>query len=660
MTALHEHPYPMDPMERAAAEDAEGVIVIIGGPGTGKTHTLVARVAALLEAGARPGHIACLTVRSESAADLRLRLERHHRTRNHLDDILVGTIHECANYLLRHAGACILGMSADYSIWDHQQAVEAIHFVWPEHHDTKLTTREIRAALEWHWRNRSRWHLERPIPARERHWQDVAEVYAAEKRRQNALDAEDLVVMAIQVMDQDQAVSDRWRSTRSRHLLVDQAEEFTARQLRLLELMVGPTRSLTVATDPNQRIHEDNDNSLLEFLRLRYSGLCTHVLRLNQQGSQEMWTMAVTLNSQGNMTGLWADGQVCDGVEKGRSRLVEVQGALPDMDTHCLNELQALAARGIDWEDMAILYRRDGAVRRMRTQLAHRTIPYRVLGEAREGKPGDTRCVVAMLTCLLNPRDLGAVRIAATPGYPNKARLLKPRASLLLRRMAWEQGVDLIEAAERHVNTFEEEDREHLAYLVQVWRDLDHVLQDPSCDLRDLLLRAQALVQQTKALGLPRVEEPEMDRLWRLCEATPRLRLETLRMHLSRFLDLWSPALHPEGPGEDLGVTFSTIHAAKGKQWRIVFVLDVSDQTMPGRVGPHSSRLPWEHRLFYTAVTRATEALYLYYLADTGRGSRITPSRFLEPVSHLLAPENVGHRVPWTDTVRVEEERRRT
>lgn len=661
MTAVHEHDFPLDPMERAAAGDAEGVVVILGGTGTGKTHTIVGRTAALLEAGARPGHIACLTARSGSAADLRLRLERHPRTRDHLDDMFTGTIHECANDLLRDAGAGVLGISPGYTIWDHRQAVEMVHFVWPEYHDSRVTMREVREALDWHWRNQDRSSLDRPLPPRERLWYDVADVYRVEKELQNGLDLEDLIVMAVQAMERDRGVRERWSSTRTRHLLVDQAEELTPRQLRLLELMVGPTRSLTVATDPNQCIHQDAHTDLLQFMRLPWPEMRRHVLRMNQRSSRELWEMAVMLNDQPGHAGLWPDRQVCDGVEKGRPRLVEVRGALQDMYTRCLDDLQAQAALGTPWEDMAVLYRRNGAVRRMRAQLAHRDIPYTVLGGERAEKRGDATCVAAMLTCLANPRDLRAARIVAAPGYPNRDRILSPGASRLLRRMAWEQGVGLVEAAERNAAAFEEEDREHLAYLVQVRRDLEHLLRDPSCGLRDLLLRARAWVQRARPPGLPQVEDPDMDRLLRLCDATRRLGEESPRSHLRRFLDLRSPALHPDsaGPNQGRGVTFSTIHAAKGRRWRMVFVLDVSDESMPGGAGPHSSRIEWENRIFYTGVTRATEALYLYCVADTGRGNRSGPSRFLGPVLHLLERETAGRRAPLTGANLVEEARRR-
>ena len=109
-----------------------------------------------------------------------------------------------------------------------------------------------------------------------------------------------------------------------------------------------------------------------------------------------------------------------------------------------------------------------------------------------------------------------------------------------------------------------------------------------------------------------------------------------------------SSALHAgRAPGSSggAGLTLSTIDAAKGLRWPIVCILDVSDQTTPGRSGPCSDTRP-EQRLFYIGVTRATVRLYLYSLTDTGRGSGSRPSRFLDPVlgqlDHGAGPETGG------------------
>ena len=124
-----------------------------------------------------------------------------------------------------------------------------------------------------------------------------------------------------------------------------------------------------------------------------------------------------------------------------------------------------------------------------------------------------------------------------------------------------------------------------------------------------------------------------------------RLPRETPRQHLRRFLDLLSPALHEgRSPGGG-GLTLGTIHAAKGERWRIVFILDASDRTTTGRAGPHSDTRQAQ-RLFYTAITRATEQLYLYSPADIGGGNEGRPSRFLDPVRDQLEHERIAARGP--------------
>ena len=335
-----------------------------------------------------------------------------------------------------------------------------------------------------------------------------------------------------------------------------------------------------------------------------------------------------------------------DGVSGGAPVLVEVEGTLRELYTHCLEEVQRLAEEGMPWEDMAILFRKGDAARRLATQLVHRDVPYRVLGGPRRDTPGDTRLVAALLTSVLNGRDLHSFRIAAAPGHPNRERRLPMGPSLRLRKSRLESKVDLVEAARRHLEDLDEgdADRHGLSWLVGVWEELDGKLRDPRCDVRDLFLLARHRVRQEQPPGLSPVEDPGFGALMRLCEATPRARVETPRTHLQRVLDRWSlggradlhdPALHR-------GLTLAPIHAAKGHRWRVVFLLDVNDDAMPGKVGDYSQRVERERRIFYTGVTRATRRLYLYCVADTGRGAPVRPTRFLDPIMHLVERRRVG------------------
>ena len=174
-------------------------------------------------------------------------------------------------------------------------------------------------------------------------------------------------------------------------------------------------------------------------------------------------------------------------------------------------------------------------------------------------------------------------------------------------------------------------------------------MRDPRCSPLDLILLALARVRGMRPPGLSLVEDPEADEVRRLAVTTPRLRGETPRMHLVRFLDRWTTGFDAHSPGllRERGLTLAPIHAAKGLRWPVVFVVDVSDRTIPGKLGDHSDRLGRELRVFYTAVTRSSRSLYLYCPADTGRGAAVRPSRFLGPVMHLMERRHVGIREVW-------------
>ena len=555
---------PLDPLQRIAVEAAEGVSLVTGGAGTGKSQALVGRVAHLLDSGVQPGHIACLAVGEEAAASLRRRLASHPRIEGHIDDMdgtFVGTMYEYANLFLRRAGAAVLGLSPGYTLWDRRTAVEAVRMAWPDHHKPDLKQRDIEAALDWHWLNRSLPAIYLRRPAREEQWLEVEDLYIQEKLRQGALDQLDLLVLAVAAMTRDGDLRAEWSATRTRHVVVDCLEDLTMLHHHLLELMVKRTRSLTVAADPNQAMDLDDPEDVMTYFRLNHRNLQPHHLRLIQAASRELAEVAAVLQRAGHGRGLWDQGQVSDGVSGGAPVLVEVEGTLREMSTHCLEEVQRLAEEGMPWEDMAILYRKGDAARRLATQLVHRDVPYWVLGGPRRDTPGDARLVAALLASVLNPKDLHSFRIAAAPGHPNRERRLPMGPSLRLRQFARESGVHLVEAAKGYLVDLDQGDADHdgLSWLVKVWKELDDKLRDPRCSVRDLFLLARHRVRQEPPPGLSPVEDPDLGELMRLCEATPRARSESPRMHLQRVLDRYSLGFRADlhgparRPGTDTG-----------------------------------------------------------------------------------------------------------
>ena len=201
MSTLKVPALTMDPLQRAAAEAPEGPMAVLGGPGTGKTHTIIARVSLLLQGGASPHTIACLTFSSRGAEELRRKLESIPSTAEGAPHIFVGTIHHYANFFLRRAGAAVLGISPHFTIWDQRQAVEVIAELLERNgaEGERTPPAEIAEILDWNGRNQTS-TPEEAEPPRPAAWLDIIREYTREKRRQNTLDLDDLIPLAARAM----------------------------------------------------------------------------------------------------------------------------------------------------------------------------------------------------------------------------------------------------------------------------------------------------------------------------------------------------------------------------------------------------------------------------------------------------------------------------
>ena len=639
----HDNKFPLDPFQGPVAWNVHGCSILRGGPGTGKTHVAVARVAALLESGVSPDQITCLTGSPQAADDLHDRLSRHERVGAELPAIFVGTVDQFTNFLLRQCGKPESRFSPHYSLWDRSQAEDEAVLALRAASGLQVPRPQVRRALHWHWSNKRRPLDDPDLPAEDASWFDIVRAYAREKGLQNALDLEDLAVVLMAIIREQ---TPDWRNDRCRHLLVDQAEDITPRQAEMLQLLANPAGSLLVATDPNQLVGDPQFEWVGRSWQWRFGQAARHALTVSQSGTQPLSELANCLKSDTDLSGLTADGQRRHPAPGPMPCLVEVAGSWHAVVRRCLDDVQRLQDEGIPLEDVAVLYRNPNALRRMKTMLLHLDMPYRVLDERRLQRPTDARWIVAMLTAALNPRDLAAVRIAAAPGHPNQRRRLQDGVAEVLLKTAREQDIDLIHAAvhvAEHARDLEAADRDALTQLVRYWRMVEEWLDDDRLSLDELVTGVTAMCRLSQAGDENDDVEPETRWLWRRCDL-PTLPGEGLREHLQRFLDLVSPALGPAGGyHSEPGLTFSTMRAAKGRQWPVAMILDVSDQTIPGKVG--GDRLKQEQRLLFTAVTRATERLYLYCQVDTGQGNAPVPTWFLDPVKHLLAHDLVDGQV---------------
>ncbi len=660
MTAVTTPELSLDPLQREATTAPEGPAVIIGGPGTGKTRTLIGRIAALIKGGAQPETICYLTFSSRGADDVRQQLASLPSTQEVARDLFVGTLHHYASTFIRQAGANILEISPHFTIWDQDQAAEVVTNLLKTQienmeegearEEMDMAQSQIREFLHWHSLNRAR-RANEAIPADKSLWYELAELYTQEKRRQNTLDLDDLIPTAIRAMEKNEQTRVVWGRMRSRHIMVDEFQDITPVQYRLLQLMTGPTGSVTVATDPNQSIYafRGADAELMEQFRLDHHEARMHVLRLNHRSTRTLTDMATALTDHESMRGLHHAYQQGLRPEGRPPTLLKFKGENGEMDSYVLDMAQGMFDEGHPWENMAIIYRRHATANRLTTQLIARQIPYTLLGDTQRQKDSDARRITSLMTCLLNPMDTTAFQVAAGTDPRNKARKLTGEIGRQINETAKENGINLIEAAEGHIPNFREGSTIHrnLSYIVAAWQDLNGMIDRPQTTLRDICLRAQAILNETRSRsGMQNpAPEPQTARLLSLSETTNRIPGETTRQYLSRFVELMSIAPYPDHRNMEnddpfahhRGITMASIHASKGLQWKTVWVMDASDHILPGPVREsEESRLHEEQRTFYVAATRATDNVFFCNAEGGNKGFDAEPSRFLEAMGDML------------------------
>ena len=616
-------------------------VLLVGGSHTGKTATLVSRVGILLKGGLRPERFTALTVRDESSEALRSRLAAHPEIGGRVNEMFVGTVDGLAACLMRSGEYNIPGLDPNFSVWDEETALDVMQMVLLEHpdlHSLMLTRADIRRVLRWYWRNRSKWPGDPQNDALHHYWPKVAALYRAEKSRQNAVDAYDLPAMMVQAIGNGPYGLKPALEHLFRFVVLDEAHELTPMQLHFLYSICDPNAFVVAALDPSQAIDWSADQKAETSLPLMFD-MPTVVLSTTRGRTQRLHEMSEALGRGLGITGPEVVSHGTGEPEGPWPRLVAVAGMFTDMDNACLQDLTRLHGMGIPWEDMCVIDRGGRALGRMRTQLVHRGIPHRELRMALGTVPSDARCLAALMTCVINSSDLAAIRIGGAPDHRNARRLLPDPTSRKLLELARAGGIDLIAAGEQLDAGADPNDQHRplVTYLLGCTRVVTKWIADPTTELTDLFAKIQGLIYACQPAGLVPADEPEMALLEALWTETPHLPGQPRLAHLRRFLDRCSPALHAAWRYERQGgVTFTTIDAARGRSWRCVFLLDSSDESLPGGLSPTSPRLEREAHRFHSALHRADERLFLYYTADTGRGSRTTPSRFLEPMRHLL------------------------
>jgi DNA helicase-2/ATP-dependent DNA helicase PcrA len=607
----------LNPPQREAVEHGDGPLLILAGAGSGKTRVLTHRVAHLVRSGrAQHSEILAITFTNKAAQEMRERVELllGRRTRA----MWVMTFHAaCARMLRAEAGR--LGYTRQFTIYDQSDARRLVKrtleqldadpkrfspaAVHSQISDAKNRLRDAEA-----YRQLVGSYFEQTVA-------DAYELYESELLRMNAMDFDDLLVRAVNVLELFPEVRERYATT-FRHVLVDEYQDTNHAQYRWLQLLAGEHRNLAVVGDPDQSVYGFRGADIRNILEFQDDFEDAKVIRLEQnyRSTQKILDAANALirNNRGRMEKqLWTE------VGEGDPITIRELDDERAEARYVIGEIERLVDEGLSLGEIAIFYRTNAQSRTLEDVLREREIHYQIVGGVRFYDRAEVKDALAYLTFLQNGQDVVAFqRIVNSPkrglGQTSVSRVLSHAAAMGIS--IWEAAAD---ATVDGVPGLGAAARKALGRFMETMEALrERARQDvPVGDLLEAVLHETGYLD---ALELERTFEAQgrIENLQELVAATREFdaTAEEDANTLGDYLQRTSLTADADSRRDDEGVvTLMTLHNAKGLEYPIVFITGLEDGVFPHARALDEGGLEEERRLAYVGLTRAMRDLYLTY-----------------------------------------------
>jgi DNA helicase-2/ATP-dependent DNA helicase PcrA len=620
-----------------AATTIEGPLLIIAGAGSGKTRTIIYRLAHMLEIGIPQSHMLALTFTNKAAREMSSRI--HELTGKKLSMLTVSTFHSFGVKILRKSIGH-LGYRENFSIYDQTDKVALI----------KEVSRELGHARDAHdffavanlfsdiKTGRTGWERGNE------QYRDFYEEYQSHLKAYNAVDFDDLIILPITLFKEHPEVLEGYRE-KYRYITVDEFQDTSISQFEMVDLLASQHRNICVVGDDDQSIYSwrgANYENIITFETL-YPERKEIKLEQNYRSTKTILLAAnglIANNTNRKIKELWT------GVDGGRPIEIHYPRSETEEGDFISRTIKNLAVKeGLNYGDVGVLVRTNSLTRSLEESFLAENIPYHVSGGTSFFQRKEVKDITSYLRVMANPDDdVNLLRIINTPRRGiGKKTLLHLRDFAERRKMSLYSTVSALYHAED--SPLGEKTRTNLGeffYLIEFYRN--KFLSEKN--LADTL---RGMVDALGYWGWLVSEYQHNDKIARF-----KYRNITL---FTEMLERWEKDPDTEDPNlygflnritlitrDDIDddsekgkVNLMTIHAAKGLEFKLVFLAGVEDTIIPHAraVEEDPANIEEERRLFYVAITRAKEKLYM-----TSCGTRkymnnyieCSPSPFLEEI----------------------------
>ena len=671
----------LNEMQRAAVFTTSGPLLILAGAGSGKTTVLVNRIANLIRFGSAHGsswtprevteddvkalrtalmtgtdapgwldgmlrkdavrswNVMAITFTNKAAGELKERL-RNMLGGEEGDEVFASTFHSaCVRILRRWAEE--IGYPRSFTIYDTDDSQRVMKTVYKELSvDDKFFP--VKSAIN----QMSRWkdQLVSPAealqtPAKDTKGALAARVYAAYEKKlkeAGAFDFDDLIYQTVQLLAEHKEARDFYQN-KYRYLLVDEYQDTSVAQFRLVSLLTGPEKNICVVGDDDQSIYRFRGatiENILNFERV-YPGTKTIRLEQNYRSTSNILNAAncvIQHNTERKGKTLWT--------QNGEGDKVQVYTAENEQDeaSHIADIIGQHLREGGHLADHAVLYRMNAQSDPLESYFTRAGIPHKIVGGQRFNDRKEVKDIHSYMSIVANPRD--DVRLRRIINEP--ARKIGATTIDVIADLAEQEGVSMLEII-RHADQYAKLSRAiaPLYKFYQIYERLQDSLENKTLDefASDVIeiTGYKAMLEADAAKG----HEDAADRLQNLGQ---------LVNNVKNYCDQQGEEASLEGYLEDIAlisdidnynesadqVVLMTIHSAKGLEFPYVFLIGMEEGVFPSEMSKYSEAdLEEERRLAYVGITRAKKELYISNSVTRmlyGRTQRNEPSRFLREI----------------------------
>lgn len=637
--------------QQQAVQHTEGPLLILAGAGSGKTKVLTVRIAYLLAQGVNPYEILAITFTNKAAKEMKSRVEG--LVGDVANRIWLSTFHSFCAKFLRFELDNFLGYNSNFTIYDTSDsqvvikaALKALNL------DDKYYPVGAMISAISDAKNKLMFASDYRKQARDFYQQKVADVYEyyeRELRKNNALDFDDLLLVAVKLLQSNAAVLEKY-SKRFKYVMIDEYQDTNHAQYLLAYLLSSHWKNIAVVGDADQSIYAWRGADIQNILDFEkdYPNCTSIKLEQNYRSTKIILDAAnaVIDNNEGRPEkNLWTDK-----VEGAKIQHFTAQSEHEEAAFIGDTIVKKHDIHGVPYGDMAILYRTNAQSRVLEEALIKRALPYTMVGGTKFYDRKEIKDVLAYLRVLYNPfDDLSLLRIINVP-----KRSIGATTVSKLQDYARENGTSLfMTLTQLHlVDTIKGKTKEKLEEFGILIFTLVAEMDDKTVlDILEAILDRTGYLAQLEESTDPQ-DQARAENIGELLSVAKDFQDTNPTGTVEDFLEQVALVNDVDSfEQEESKVTLMTLHAAKGLEFPIVFLGGLEEGLFPhSRTLMNPEEIEEERRLAYVGITRAEKELYISNATTRtvfGRTSSYLPSRFIDEIpAELVDSLRAKRRIP--------------